>query len=80
MDGGRFTEEELSIAKSVDLTAVATNLGYTVKRVGRYHTLKEMDSVRIYDKVIGFDGQGSMKKEAMVVLRLISFEFFLEWK
>lgn len=50
MDGGRFTEEELAIAKSVDLTAVATNLGYTVKRVGRYHTLKEMDSVRIYDK------------------------------
>lgn len=50
MDGGRFTEEELAFAKSVDLTAVATSLGYTVKRVGRYHTLKEMDSIRIYDK------------------------------
>ncbi|SEW00807.1 DUF3991 and TOPRIM domain-containing protein [[Clostridium] fimetarium] len=46
----RFNEEELAIAKSVDLTAVASHLGYTVKRVGKYHTLKEMDSVRIYGK------------------------------
>lgn len=47
---GRFTAEELAIAKSVDLTAVASYLGYTVKRIGRYHTLKEMDSIRIYDR------------------------------
>ena len=39
-----FTKEELAIAKSVDLTAVAASLGYTVKRVGNYHTVKEMDS------------------------------------
>ena len=47
---GRFTEEELAIAKSVDLCDVATSLGYTVKRIGKYHTLKEMDSIRIYDR------------------------------
>ncbi len=46
----RFTEEELAIAKQTDLCAVATRLGYTVKRVGKYHTLKEMDSIRIYDR------------------------------
>jgi hypothetical protein len=46
----RFTEEELAIAKSVDLCAVAESLGYTVKRVGRFYTLKEMDSMRIYDR------------------------------
>lgn len=46
---GRFTEEELEIAKSVDLIAVAEQFGYTVKRVGNYYTLKEMDSIRIYD-------------------------------
>ncbi|MCQ4756925.1 MAG: DUF3991 and TOPRIM domain-containing protein [Anaerostipes sp.] len=46
----RFTEEELQIAKSVDLTAVASSLGYTVRRVGKYYTLKEMDSIRIYNK------------------------------
>ena len=45
-----FTKEELAIAKSVDLTAVAASLGYTVKRVGNYHTVKEMDSVRIYNR------------------------------
>ena len=44
---GRFTEEELAIAKSVDLCAVAESLGYTVKKIGKYHTLKEMDSFRI---------------------------------
>ena len=49
-DRNRFTEEELALAKSADLTAVAAALGYTVRRVGRYHTLKEMDSIRIYDR------------------------------
>lgn len=47
---GRFTEEELALAKSVDLCAVAESLGYTVKRIGKYHTLKEMDSIRIYNR------------------------------
>lgn len=46
----RFTKEELEIAKSVDLTAVAERLGYTVKKIGRYYTIKEMDSIRIYNK------------------------------
>ena len=46
----RFTEAELAAAKSIDLTAVATKLGYTVRRVGNYYTLKEMDSIRIYNK------------------------------
>ena len=45
-----FTKEELSIAKSVDLTDVAESLGYTVKRIGNYHTLEEMDSIRIYHR------------------------------
>ena len=44
-----FTKEELSIAKSVDLTEVARNRGYTVKKVGNYFTLKEIDSIRIYN-------------------------------
>lgn len=46
----RFTEDELALAKQVDLCSVAEHLGYTVKRVGHYHTLKEMDSIRIYDR------------------------------
>ena len=50
MSDNNFTKEELVVAKSVDLTAVATYLGYSVRKVGRYYTLKEMDSIRIYDK------------------------------
>ena len=46
----RFTAEELDIAKQADLCAVAERMGYTVKRIGKYHTLKEMDSIRIYDR------------------------------
>ena len=49
-DCNRFTEEELALAKSADLTAVAAALGYTVRRVGKYNTLKEMDSIRIYNR------------------------------
>ena len=46
----RYTKEELAIAKQVDLCEVASYLGYTVRRIGKYHTLKEMDSIRIYDR------------------------------
>ena len=46
----RFTAEELGIAKQADLCAVAERMGYTVKRIGHYHTLKEMDSIRIYER------------------------------
>lgn len=46
----RFTEDELAIAKTVDLVAVAEHLGFTPKKVGRFYTLKEMDSIRIYDR------------------------------
>ena len=46
----KFTDEEIWIAKSVDLTKVAESLGYTPKRIGHHYTLEEMDSIRIYDK------------------------------
>lgn len=46
----RFTADELALAKQVDLCRVAEHLGYTVKRIGNYHTLKEMDSIRIYSR------------------------------
>ena len=45
-----FTEKELAAAKEADLCDVAGELGYTIKRKGRYHTLAEMDSVIIYNR------------------------------
>ena len=46
----RFTADELAIAKSVDLVDVASHLGFTPKKIGRFYTLKEMDSIRIYNR------------------------------
>ena len=45
---GMFTKSELEMAKSVDLKAVASSMGFTVKRIGSLYTIKEMDSIRIY--------------------------------
>lgn len=49
-DNRRFTAEELAIAKGTDLCDVATALGFSVRRVGNFHTLKEMSSIRIYNR------------------------------
>lgn len=46
----KFTQEEIEIAKQADLCEIASSMGFTVKRVGKCHTLKEMDSIRIYDR------------------------------
>ena len=47
--GASFTKEELETAKSADLLDVARALGYTVLKIGKYYTIREMDSIRIYD-------------------------------
>ena len=54
MENRHFTTEELERAKSTDLCEVAAKLGYTVRRVGQFHTLKEMDSIRIYHRTSWF--------------------------
>ena len=41
----RFTDAEMEIAKETDLPDLLESLGYQVRRVGRYHTTKEMDSL-----------------------------------
>ena len=46
----RFTDEEISIAKTADLVSIAEHLGYTPVKIGHYYTLKEMDSMRIFDR------------------------------
>lgn len=46
----KFTDEELEIARSVDLVSIAERQGFTVKRVGSYYTLKEHDSIRIKNR------------------------------
>ena len=47
----RFTDEEMETAKGTDLPDLLEYLGYTVRRLGnRYHTTREMDSLRIKDR------------------------------
>lgn len=54
----RFTEEELAMAKRVDLCSVAESLGYTVRRIGNYHTLKEMPDRERAGRIKKEYGQG----------------------
>ena len=46
----RFTDTEMQIAKETDLPELLTHLGYQVRRIGRYHTTAEMDSLRIKNR------------------------------
>ena len=45
-----FTEEELALARDTDLPELLASLGYQVKRVGNYHTVREMDSLRVKNR------------------------------
>ena len=42
----RFTDTEMQIARETDLPELLSHLGYQVKRVGRFHTTAELDSLR----------------------------------
>lgn len=46
----KFSDEEIEIAKNTNILDVVTRLGYTPKRVGSTYTIKEIDSIRIYDQ------------------------------
>lgn len=46
----KFADEDIEYARSADLCDLLTTMGYTVVRKGRYHSLKEYDSVRIYNR------------------------------
>ncbi len=46
----RFTDTEMQIVRETDLLELLTHLGYQVKRIGRYRTTAEMDSLRIKDR------------------------------
>ena len=45
----KFTEEEMRIARETNLPELLASLGYDVRKVGRFYTTKEMDSLRSGD-------------------------------
>jgi len=44
-----YSEEEISTANDISLTGVASILGYTIVKAGSCFSLKEIDSIRIYN-------------------------------
>ena len=75
----RITEEMIQSAKNVSLSGLARSMGYTVKRVGKCQTLKEMDSVRIYDDCTWnrFSGKGNINGGSAIdfLMEFGGFEF-----
>ena len=58
-----YTNEERTKALNVSLTFLASSLGFTPIRIGNYFSLKEMDSLRIYDDKTWYrwSGKGERK-------------------
>lgn len=48
--GCHFMEEEMRLTRETDLPELLSHLGYQVRRIGRYHTTAEIDSLRIKDR------------------------------
>ena len=74
--GAGFTREEIETAKSADLVEVVKSLGYTVRKIGNYYTLKEMDSIRIYDRSTWYrwsDGTGGSQIDFLMTFAGMDF-------
>ena len=71
-----ITKEDIARAKTVDLPEVVKELGYTVKRIGNYHTIKEMDSIRIYGNRTWYrwsDGTGGSQIDFLMTFADMDF-------
>ena len=65
----RFTDAEMEIAKETDLPDLLESLGYQVRRVGSYHTTKEMDSLRIKNRRTWFRYSEGVGGDAITFLQ-----------
>lgn len=74
----RFTDTEMQIAKETDLLELLTHLGYQVRRIGRYHTTAEMDSLRIKDRRKWFRYSQNTGGDAITFLRQFCGKSFSE--
>lgn len=74
----RFTDEEMETARETDLPDLLESLGYQVKRIGRYHTTKEMDSLRIKNRRTWFRYSESTGGDAITFLQRFCGKSFPE--
>lgn len=57
-----YTSEDMNRAKDTNLVELAKALGYTPVRCGRFYSLKEMDSIRLYNERTWYRWSGSGNK------------------
>ena len=65
----RFTEAEMATVRDTDLPDLLSSLGYQVKRIGRYYTTQEMDSIRIKDRRTWFRYSEGIGGDAITFLQ-----------
>lgn len=73
-----FTDAEMEIAKETDLPDLLESLGYQVRRIGRYHTTKEMDSLRIKNRRTWFRYSEGVGGDAITFLQRFCGKSFPE--
>lgn len=64
-----YTASEIEAANDTDLPALLSSLGYHVKRVGRFYTTQEMDSLRVKDRRTWYRYSESIGGDAVAFLR-----------
>lgn len=74
----RFTDTEMQIARETNLPELLSHLGYQVKRVGRFHTTAEMDSLRIKDRHTWFRYSQNTGGDAITFLQQFCGKSFPE--
>ena len=74
----RFTDTEMQIARETDLPELLSHLGYQVKRVGRFHTTAEMDSLQIKDRRTWFRYSQGIGGDAITFLQQFCDKTFPE--
>lgn len=68
----------MQIARETDLPELLSHLGYQVKRVGRFHTTAEMDSLRIKDRCTWFRYSQNTGGDAITFLQQYCGKSFSE--
>ncbi len=74
----RVTSAEIAIAKETDLPDLLSSLGYQVKRIGSYHTTKEIDSLHIKNRRTWFRYSEGIGGDAISFLQRFENKSFPE--
>ena len=73
-----FTDAEMQTVRETDLPDLLEHLGYQVRQVGRYHTTKEMDSLRIKDRRTWYRYSENVGGDAITFLQRFCSKSFPE--